>query len=171
MSKLLVLDKSVFHALHHCDEKLCVFVKNYNVVLPHTLAIECVISEEKKGKEPDKLLRALDKAVKAGANIGYQSPELLQAENTTLCPVKSVVDEVATQQLRNNTLEINMELIRQAANHCMGVSKQKIDCLLELAKILYENVCGNQTFLKSFGRQESKKDRFEGWIRFMDEWH
>ena len=106
MPKLLVVDKSIFHALHHCDEKLCAFVKDYNVVLPHTLAIECVISEKKPGKEPDKLLRGLYKAIKAGANIGYQSPELLKAEKTTLCPVKSIVDDVSTQHLRNSILEI-----------------------------------------------------------------
>lgn len=43
--KLLVVDKSIFHSLCCCDKKLCEFVKNYNVVLPHDLAIECLISE------------------------------------------------------------------------------------------------------------------------------
>ena len=166
--KLLVVDKSIFHALHHCDEKLCAFVKNYNVVLPHTLAIECIISEKKLGKEPDKLLRGLDKAVKAGANIGYQSAELLEAEKTTLCPVKSIVDEGTTQQLRNSTLEISDDSMKQGTHHCMEVSTQKINGLLEHARTLYENVCENQTFLKSLSKQTNKKERLKKWIQIMD---
>jgi diadenosine tetraphosphate (Ap4A) HIT family hydrolase len=47
MPKLLVVDKTIFHTLHHCDDELCAFVRKYNVVLPHTLVIECVISEKK----------------------------------------------------------------------------------------------------------------------------
>ena len=172
MPKLLVVDKSVFHTLHHRDENLCAFVKNYNVVLPHTLAIECAISEKRPdkepGKDPDKLLRGLDKAIKAGAKMGYQSAELLEAEKTTLCPVKSIVDEVTTQQLRNSTLVISMDLIKEAANHCMEVSKQKINGLLGHARTLYENAGKNQTFLKSFSKQKSKEERFKVWIQFMD---
>lgn len=168
MSKLLVVDKSVFHTLHHCDEKLCAFVKTYNVVLPYTLAIECVISENTPDKEPDKLLRGWDKAIKAGANIGYQSPELLEAEKINLCPVKSVVDEMSTQQLRNSTLVVSTDLIKQAAKHCMEVSKRKIDGLLGHAGTLYENVRNNQTFLKSFSKPMKREDRLKYWIQIMD---
>lgn len=90
LPKLLVVDKSVFHTFYDCDEKLCQFVKKYNVVLPYTLAIECVISENKSDKEPDKLCIRLDNAIKAGANIGYQSAELLKEEKTTLKPINTL---------------------------------------------------------------------------------
>jgi len=70
MPKLLVVDKSVFHTFYDYDEKLCEFVKKYNAVLPHTLAIECVISENKSDKEPDKLCIRLGNAIKAGARGG-----------------------------------------------------------------------------------------------------
>ena len=42
--KLLIVDKTVFHALHGCDEKLFAFARNYNVVLPDALAVECLIT-------------------------------------------------------------------------------------------------------------------------------
>jgi len=168
VSKLLVVDKSIFHTLSHCDEKLCAFVKNYNVVLPHTLATECVISEKKQGKDPEKLLTGLDKAIKAGAKMGHQSSELLKAERMTLCPVKSVVDEVTTQQLRDSTLEISKDSIKQAANHCLEVSKPKIDSILNIAETLFKNVCQKQDFKKNFSNPTQIEKRFERWIKYTD---
>jgi hypothetical protein len=164
MPKLLVVDKSIFHSLYRCEQKLCAFMKDYNVVLPHALAIECVISE----KEPDKLLRGLDKAIKAGANVGYQSPELLKAEKITLCSVKSVVDEATTQQCRNSTLEISKDSIKQGANHCLGVSEPKINGLLDIAKTLYENICENQDFMEKFCKPTKIEERFKNWIQIID---
>ena len=80
--KLLVVSKTVFHTFYDCNEKLCEFVKIYNVVLPHKLAIECVISDNKKAinKDPVKLLIEFNKAIKARAKTGYQSPELLNKD-------------------------------------------------------------------------------------------
>ena len=168
MSKLLVVDKSVFHTLHHCEEKLCAFVKNYNVVLPHTLAIECVISEEKHGKDPKKLLTGLDKAIKAGAKMGHQSSELLKVESMTLCPVKSVVDEVTTQQLRDSTLEISKDSIKQAADHCLKLTQQKINELLVIAETLYQDICKNRDFKKNFSKPTQIEERFKNWIQIVD---
>ena len=118
LPKLLVVSKTIFHALNNCDKKLCSFVKNYNVVLPHTLAIECVISEpgKKPDKDPEKLISGLYMAAKAGAKLGYQTPELLRIERNTRRPVESVVDEEKTRQYKNTTPEIYKNMIMQAAN-------------------------------------------------------
>lgn len=169
MSELLVVDKSIFHSLCDCDEKLCEFVTKYNVVLPHTMAIECVISENRSDKEPDKLFRGLAKAIKAGANLGYESPELLKAEKTTLCPVKSIIDEANTQKFRNFTPEINEDSIKQAANHCRYVTEHKISGLLGHARTLYENICKNQDFKNKFGEPTERQRRFEKWIQCIDQ--
>lgn len=68
MLELLVIDKSIFHSLCDCEEKLCAFVKKYNVVLPNALVAECLISENQEpSKNPVKLLKRFDKAIKAGA--------------------------------------------------------------------------------------------------------
>jgi hypothetical protein len=168
MSKLLVVDKSVFHTLHYCDEKLCAFVKDYNVVLPFALAVECVISEKEQGKDPEKLLRGLDKAIKAGANMGHQSPELLKAEGMTLCPIKSVVDEVATLQLKSCSPEITVDSIKQAANHCLEVSKQKINELSAYAETLYQNICKKTNSKKGLTKEPKIEKRFLKWIQFTD---
>lgn len=168
MPKLLVVDKSVFHTFYDCDEKLCQFVKKYNVVLPYTLAIECVISENKSDKEPDKLCIRLDNAIKAGANIGYQSAELLKEEKTTLKPINTILNEAYTKQLRNSTLEINLDLIKQLATSYMYVTKRKIDELLERAKRLYKILCENQKFIEGFHKPTTIEKRFKKWILCMD---
>jgi len=168
MSKLLVVDKSVFHTLHYCDETLCAFVKKYNVVLPHTLAIECIISEKRHGKDPEKLSKGLDKAVKAGANMGYESAELLKSEKTTLCPVKSVVDEAATQQLRNSTIEVSDDSIRQEAERCKKITQQKVNEILAIAETHYQNICKNSKFKKGLTKPTKIEERFETWIQIMN---
>ena len=166
--KLLVVDKSIFHKFHDCDEKLCAFVKKYNVVFPHTLAIECVISEEKKDKEPDKLLRGLDKAVKAGGNIGYQSAELLKEEKTTLKPIKTIVNEACTKQIRKSTLKINVDLINHQAENYMKVTKRKIDELLKRAKRLCKVISENEGYTKLSRKLTKREERYQKWIQIMD---
>jgi len=168
LPKLLVIDKSVFHTFYDCDEKLCQFVKKYNVVLPHTLAIECVISEKNQGKEPDILLRGLDKAIKAGANIGYQSAELLKEEKTTLEPIDTIINETYTKQLRNSILEINLDLIKKLATSYMFVTKRKIDELLGRAERLYKDISQNEEFTKLSRKLTNTKERYPTWIQIMD---
>jgi len=172
LPKLLVVDKSVFHTFYNCDEKLCEFVKKYNVVLPHTLAIECVISENKSGKEqnkePDKLFRVLVKAIKAGANLGNQSPELLKMEKKTLCPIKTIIDEVSTLQLRNSPLEISLDLIKQKANSYITTTKRKTGELLERARRLYEVISENEEFTKLSRKLTKREERYQKWIQIMD---
>lgn len=168
--KLLVVSKTIFHALNNCDEKLCSFVKNYHVVLPHSLAIECVISEPGKrpDKEPEKLLRGLDKAIKAGANIGYQSGELLTAEKINLCPVKSIVDKALTQKLRNNNIEYSLDLIKQTANHCMEVTEQIVNGFFKpIVETLYNEICKKKEFMNKFSKPTNRKERRKEWVRLM----
>lgn len=62
MSKLLAIDKSIFHYLN--DEKVCAFVKDYNVVLPYVLPVKCLISEnQKSGRNPPRLFMRFDGAI------------------------------------------------------------------------------------------------------------
>ena len=62
MSKLLAIDKSIFHCLN--DEKVCAFVKDYNVVLPYVLPVERLISQNRKpGKNPSRLFMRFDGAI------------------------------------------------------------------------------------------------------------
>ena len=170
MSKLLVVDKSVFHALYQCDDKLCAFVKKYNVVLPDALAVECLISENQDlSKNPEKLLRGLDKAIKAGANIGYSSFKLFQLEKTTLCPVKLIVDESTTKQIRNGTLNTEANFIEQEAACCRKTFEPIINSLLEIAGVLYENLCKQDKLAMAVRKVTNRIRRFENWIDVTDQ--
>lgn len=167
--KLLVVSKTIFHALNNCDKKLCSFVKNYNVVLPYTLAIECVISEPGKepDKDPEKLISGLYMAIKAGAKMGYQSPELLKIETDTKRPIESVVNETTTQQYKNSTPEIYKNMIMQAANSYKGVTQRKIDELLGRASRLYKDLSEKKEFMKDFCKLK-KEERFKKWMQCID---
>jgi len=170
MSELLVVDKSIFHSLCGCDEKLCAFVKNYNVVLPDALAVECLISENQEpSKNPVKLLRGFDKAIKAGAKMGYSSLKLFQAEKQTLCTAKSVVDESATKLIRNGTLNTEADFIKQEAECCRKTFEPIIESLLEIARVLYDNLCKRDKLAGAIRRKKDRIRRFENWIYATDQ--
>jgi len=172
VSKLLVVDKSIFHALYHCDDKLCAFVKNYNVVLPDALAVECLISEKQKGpddKDPEKLLRSFQGAIKAGAKMGCSSSKLFQIEKDTLCPAKSVVDESTTKLFRNGIPNTNAGFIKQGAERCRKAFEPTINLLLKIAEKLYENLCKEPELAKELSKQQGDiTDRYKIWIQVTD---
>ena len=169
MSKLLVVDKSIFHCLSLCDEKLRAFVKDYDVVLPHALAIECLISENQTSdKDPIKLLKGFDGAIKAGANMGYSSLKLFQAEKMTLCPVKSVVDETSTQQFRNGDPNTVISFVKQEAECCRKTFETIISLLLKTAEAMYKNLCKQENLVKDFRQETQRNARFEKWVQGTD---
>ena len=167
--KLLVIDKSVFHSLCVCEEKLCAFVKDYNVILPNALAIECLISEKQTSdKDPVKLVQDFDAAIKAGAKMGYSSLKLFQTEKKTLCPAKSVVDESTTKLFRNGNPKTGDDFIKQEAENCRKTFEPQVRTLLKIAGQLYENLCKREYLVKEF-RKETKRDaRFKKWIQATD---
>jgi len=170
MSELLVVDKSIFHSLCGCDDKLCAFVKNYNVVLPNALVAECLISENQEpSKNPVKLLRGFDKAIKAGAKMGYSSLKLFREENQTLCTAKSVVDESTTKLIRNGTLNTEADFIKQEAEYCRKTFEPIIESLLEIARILYDNLCKRDKLAEAIRKKKDRIRRFENWIYATDQ--
>ncbi len=46
MGKLLIIDKNRFQGIP--EELICQFVRDYNVVLPYVLCIECLTSKKYK---------------------------------------------------------------------------------------------------------------------------
>jgi len=170
VSKLLVVDKSVFHALYQCDDKLCAFAKKYNVVLPNALAAECLISENQDlSKNPGRLLRGLDKAIKAGAKMGYPSFKLFGEENQTLRPAKSVVDESTTKQIRNGILNTEADFIEQEAECCRKKFEPMMKGLLETAGVLYKNLCKRDKLAVAVCKVKDRMRRFENWIDVTDQ--
>jgi len=76
MAKLLAIDKCRFQG--EGKSALITFVGEYQVLLPHALAIECLMSDDcsgrKQTKNPIYLLHRLEDAVKAGACLGNGFP-------------------------------------------------------------------------------------------------
>ena len=159
----------MFHCL--CEDKLCAFVRDYNVVFPHVLAVECLISENQKpGKNPVKLLRRFDSVIKAGAKMGYSSSKLFQAEKMTLCPVKSVVDKSSTEQFRDGTPNTDANFIKQEAEYCRKAFELKIKLLLKIAETFYKNLC-KKDLSKDFREEAEEQDiagRLKKWIWATD---
>jgi hypothetical protein len=169
MSKLLVVDKSILHGLS--DEKACAFGKGYNVVFPHALAAECLMSDNKKpGKNPGMLFTRFDGAIKAGAKMGYSLSKLFQAEKMALCPAKSVVDESSTQQFRDGTPNTSAAFIKQEAECCRKSFEPKIKLLSNLAETFYENLC-KKGLSKDFCKEAETHidDRPKTWIQAVDQ--
>lgn len=169
MSELLVVDKSIFHSLCDCDEKLCALVKDYNIVLTHALFRECLISENQTSdKDPVKLLRQFDGAIKAGAKMGYSSQALFQAEKMTLCPVKSVIDEISTQKFRDGTANTDIDFIKQEAECCRKAFEPIIKSVLRIARALYDKLCKQEELSKKLRKEKDRTRRFENWIQNTD---
>ncbi len=169
MPRLLVIDKSIFHSLCCCEEKLCAFVKNYNVVLPHALAIECLISDNQTSdKNPELLLRRFDAAIKAGAKMGYSSYKLFQSEKMTLCPVVSIVDESSTQAFRDGDPNTDIDFLKQEAECARKKLEPIIKSVLGIAKTLYDNLCKRKELSEELRKEKNRTRRFEKWIQDTD---
>ncbi len=173
MPKLLVVDKSVFHSLCCCKEKLCAFVKDYNVILPNALAIECLISEkqtaDKDDKNPVKLVQQFDAAIKAGAKYGYSSYKIFQTEKKTLRPVKSIVDENTTQQFRNGNPNTEISFVKQEAKFCRELFEPIIQNILKISRILYDNLCKQDDLSEKLRKNTNRTRRFQKWIQDTDQ--
>lgn len=169
LPRLLVVDKSIFHSLCGSEEKLCAFMRDYNVVLPNALAVECLISEnQERDKDPAELVRRFHRAIKAGAKYGYSSDKLFQAEKRTLCPVKSVIDEASTEQFRNGTPNTTADFIKREADSCRKAFEPTIESVLKIARALYGNLCKQKELSEKLREEKDRTRRFETWIQHTD---
>ena len=169
MPKLLVVDKSVFHSLC-CEEKLCTFVKDHNVILPNALTIECLISEKlSSDKDPVKLVQRFDAAIKAGAKMGYSSLKLFQTEKKTLCPAKSVVDESTTKLFRNGNPNTEISFVKQEAEFCRKLFEPIIKSILKISGILYDNLRKQDNLSEKLRKNTNRTRRFQKWIQDTDQ--
>ena len=166
MPKLLVVDKTVFHSLCVCEEKLCKFVKDYNVILPNALAIECLVSEKQNSdKDPVKLVQRFDAAIKAGAKMGYSSLKLFQTEKKTLRPAKSVVDESTTKLFRNGNPNTEICFVEQEAEFCRKLFEPIIESILKISRTLYSNLCKQDDLSEKLRKDTNRTSRFQKWIQ------
>ncbi len=118
--KLLVLDKCVFHGTR--ESCLTKFVGEYHVLLPHALAIECLVSDDcnakKKTKAPILLLSRVETLVKAGAWFARSSVAMHREETRGRCAAVQIIDEQTTQGIRAGTLVLTEDYVRCEADAC-----------------------------------------------------
>jgi len=172
MVKLLVIDKNRFQGIPF--DLLIEFVKNYYVVVPHILAVECLISENRypseKTKDPLILLNRLDRIIKGGANIGYSLSRLIEKERTRISTVDSIIDEDGTHIFRKGELSTDRDFIEREAKYCRETFEPWINLLLQLLKTFYDNAV-KKGLLKNFREeagQTSRDIRLIKWLKATD---
>jgi hypothetical protein len=156
MGKLLIIDKNRFQGIP--EELLCRFVRDYNVVIPYVLCIECLMSKKYKpseiGRDPMFLLKRLDNVIKAGAKVGCSSTEIYTKESTFCCPIDSIIDREAIESVKTGVLNVNELFMKREAENCKKNFQPYFNTWLEVAKILYENI-------KEKGLQKNFSDEVE----------
>jgi hypothetical protein len=170
MAKLLVIDKCCFQGLPLSS--LLEFVRDYRVVLPYTLCLECLMSENPDGsrsKDPLGLLKRIEGAVKAGAGLGYAVPALRRMEKESCASVPTIVDEEFSLQIRKGIANLDRERIDSEAEICRKTFDPLVDMLGGLAETCFETVQekGQSTEFRNQG-QSSKTERLKEWLRVAD---
>jgi hypothetical protein len=171
MPKLLVIDKNRFQGIP--PVLLLEFVKNYRVVLPYSLCVECLMSDDDKGMRPTKdpvvLLKKLDNVVKAGAYVGYSSAKLFQKERETLRAVDSVVDKEGTQNFWEGTINVERNFVQEEAKRCQASFEPIIGLSRQFAMTYFGNVQKKDLCSEFRGDRETCDiERFKKWLEVAD---
>lgn len=171
MPKLLVIDKNRFQGIPLV--LLLEFVKNCRVVLPYSLCVECLMSDDDKSRRPTKnpvvLLKKLDNVVKAGAYVGYSSAKLFQKERETLRAVDSVLDKESTQNFWKGTINLERDFVQEEAKRCKASFESIIGLSRQFAMTYFENV-QKKDLCSEFrvDREKCDIERLKKWIEVAD---
>lgn len=172
MAKLLVIDKCRFQG--ESKSILIRFVKEYQVILPHVLAIECLMSDDCSGKKQTKnpigLLHRLEDVVKAGAYFGRSSVSIHREEKKSRRAVVQLIDEETTQVIRARTSGLAEELVRREAEECRKAFDPLVEPVSGLGRAF---VAAIKEKAMSDGFQEEIREageveRFGRWLEVAD---
>jgi hypothetical protein len=172
MPKLLVMDKSIFHGTS--TGRLIKFVKVYQVVLPNTLGVECIISDDENGKRPLKnpceLLEKLCILIKRGAYSGRSMGSMINRERETQKPNDCIIDYQSTDLTRKANINFDTLLIKNEAEKAKKAFRPMIDFCKTIAIAHYENLV-KKNMQKSFieeCEQSNPEKRLKRWIQAAD---
>jgi len=171
MNKLLILDKSVFHGTERSE--LIRFVKCHCVILPHTLCVECVISQKgnppKGFKDPKQLTQKLLDVVKNGAYAGKSPGNIVEEERSRNSVIESLIDMKETQMMREGILDEEADY-EKAREECEKAFKPIIDRVERWADQYYKNIV-KKDLEKDF-REEVDESNLVGrlgkWLQSID---
>ena len=171
MSKVLILDKSVFQGTG-CSE-LLKFVRCHFVVLPYTLCVECAISDKgdppKDSKDPARLTQKLLDVVRAGAYPGKSPARIVQEENARNAPIESLVDTEETETMRTSTLVENPDL-EKVREECDKAFKPITDFVKRWADQYCKNIV-KKKLEKAFREEVDERElpgRLGKWLQAVD---
>jgi hypothetical protein len=171
MAKFLIIDKNIFQGT--TISQLINFVKIHNVVLPHALIVECIISDDEGGKKPPKnpadLLNRFTELIKAGANIGFSPFSLTRKESESKKPIDCIIDYQGSKIIRNSAINFNREMFKNEAEKASQAFEPLINYCLGVAEKLYSNLIKNDNLSKAFRQnQNCFSNRLKLWIETTD---
>lgn len=172
MEKLLIIDKNIFQG---AKNQLLEFVKSHRVVLPHVLFEECITSNDEGGKkkpnDPIKFLNFATELIKAGAYIGFSRRDIIKKEKDTKKAIDCIIDYRSSEIIRNNTLSLTKEKVKEEAEKANQAFKPMINYCINVSESLYSSTIKKDKLKKAF-RQEANKssclDRLKKWIKAAD---
>jgi hypothetical protein len=166
------MDKNIFQGIS--TERLIKFVKNYKVILPNTLGVECVISDDEGGKKPSKnpskLLEKLCILIKNGAYSGRSIGSMINQERDTQKPNDCIIDYPNTKLARRANVNFDTLLIKNEAEKAKKAFQPMIDFCKTIAIAHYENLV-KKNLQKSFIEecdQSNLEKRLKKWIQATD---
>jgi len=141
MSKVLIIDKSIFHGTK--VDTLKKLAKNHQLILPYIMYVECVISEsETRGasKDPLKLVSKFLDVVKSGAYAGKSPAGILEEEKAKNAAISSIIDEKETELMRKGTIDKNID-IKKISSDNQKALEPTIRFVQKWAEELHKNIC------------------------------
>ncbi len=165
MTKLLVIDKSVFHGIS--TEHLAKFCENHRVVLPFAMVTECLMSQ----KGVIGLLQRFQMCVRSGANVGMGATSVLISEKQTCNPLTSIIDWETTKAVRVGSFNTDLDYLSLESQQCDKTYRPQYERLREIGLIHFINAEKRKGLLDKF--QESYRrtlfgERLEQWLRVID---
>lgn len=173
MTRLLAIDKSCLHGTN--EARLIEFVQEHQVLLPHALAIECLISDDCNGRKPRKnpicLLHRVEALVKAGAYFGRSPVSIHKEERKNRRAAAPLIDERGTLLIREGTSVLTEDFVRREAEECRKAFGPLIELVTGLGRAFATTIKEKGM---ANGFQEETQDickvrRFERYLQAADQ--
>lgn len=162
----VIIDKNRFQAI--CEKKLCKLTQHYTVILPHVLLEECLTTE--KGL-PLSLLKKAEAVIKAGAFVSFSRGKILETEESTLSPLDSIIDEIVTEQIRNNCIEDLQIDFQNEAVECSKSIEPLVNFSRETGQKFW-NTLSDKPYSKDWRQSDDDNNpniRFKKWAGAFNE--
>jgi len=137
----VIIDKNIFQP-DSALQRLTDLAEYHTVIIPHILLEECLTTESDPG--PRELLEKAEVLIKAGAFVSLSQGRMLEIEKESLQPLKSVIDEAATEQVRSNTIrDIEID-IQNEAEECAKCFEPLLQFVERLTRAFWKTLSAKE---------------------------